>query len=292
MKQSSHSAGKIVKALVVTLSGVATLGLLLWVVMFVVLRPKNVYREEIYSGVFLTVEDIPPSYGEGKVMIAEIHLSKPGVELFFSPFFPRATGRRHFTLMPADYLRWKHDLDIMINSTRYYPAEWWRSYPLQKVDSLETLVWEGNVSHIHRLSYMLGWDKDLNFSYEFSKPPSEEFLRSIHWGIGVQSISIHEGQILEQAMDQRRLREARTFLAVDPIRNVIWFLVAEHISEFGMNSIAQQQGAFIGGQLDCQDASNMIVGNGARGVGSYRGIRGRRPLAAVIGVRADPLPND
>jgi hypothetical protein len=237
----------------------------------------------------LTVKDIPGEFGEGKVMIAEIHWDEPGVELFFRPFYPRVSGKMHYSLLPADYLRWKYDLSVMVNTTRYYPGEWWKSYPLRRVNSLETLVWEGGVSHIHPLSYMFGWDADENFLYEFSKPPSSEFLETLRWGIGVQSITINDGQIRLGAMDRNEIRDARTFLGVDPVRKVLWLIVGEKLSELGMNTIASNQGVMVGGQLDSQDASTMILGSGAIGVDSLTGIRGRRPLGAVMGVRAERL---
>jgi hypothetical protein len=278
--------------LLFSLVGLACLGLCLLLVFFVILSPKNLPRQEIYRGVFLTVEEIPEEFGKGKVMIAEIHWDEPGVELYFSPFRQNDSQGRHFTLLPADYLRWEADLDLMVNTTRYYPEEWWQSWPLRSVSSLETLVWDGTVSHIHPLSYMFGWDEDENFIYQNSKPPSAEFLVQLKWGMGVQSVSIHNGQIREGALDRNIVYDARTFLGVDPVDKVLWLIVGETISEIGMNTIATKQGVIVGGQLDTQDASNMIIGSDASGVRALTGIRGRRMLGGTMGVRAERLPED
>ncbi len=280
------------RVLLLSVVGLACLGLGALLVLSFILSPKNLPRKEIYKGVFLTVEEIPEEFGEGKIMIAEIHWDEPGVELCFRPFRTDDPGGTLFTLLPADYLRWSADWDILINTTRYYPEEWWRSWPLKQVNSLETLVLDGSVSHIHPLSYMFGWDEDWNFLYQYSKPPTSEFLAQLRWGMGVQSVSIHNGQINEAALDRNVVYDARTFIGVDPVEKILWLIVGETISEMGMNRIANKQGVMVGGQLDVQDASNMIIGTGANGVGSLTGIRGRRMLAATMGVRAERLPED
>ena len=262
------------------------------VMLFVVLRPKNMPRTEIFRGIYLQCIDVPGEYGKGKVLAAEIHWNEPGVELFFRPFYPKSTGRKHFSLLPADYLARKYDLSIMINSTRYLPGEWWKSFPTRKVDSMETLVYDGRVSHIHDHSYMFGWDSNFNFHYEFQKPPSPEFLKKLSWGFGVQSINILDGKVHEPSLNPRAGVDARTFVGVDPDKQILWYLVFDNISELGMAKVAQRAGIVVGGQLDASDASTMIIGGGAVGVPSYTGIRSLRPLAAIMGVRAEPLSEE
>ena len=257
--------------------------------LYVVLRPSLYPKREIFQGVYYSCLEVGREYGDGKVMITEIHWAEPGVELFFRPFYPASFGRKHFTLLPADYLLWKHELSVLINSTRYLPSEWWKSFPLRKVDSLETLVWEGKTSHMHPHSYMLGWDEALDFHYELQKPPSRENLDRLRWGIGVQSISVLDGLPRLEAMNLRAKPDSKTFLGVDPDRKVLWFLVFENVNELGMNTVALEAGVQVGGQLDASDASTMIIGPGAQEVRSYTGIRGKRPLAGVLGVRAQPL---
>ena len=285
-----NSSGKVKQILVVLLAVAGMGAIAVWVYFFVLLKPENMLRQEIFKGVYLTVDDIPSQFGSGKVMIAEIHWDEPGVELYFRPFRPRSTGKMHYSLLPADYLIREANLGIMVNTTRYYPEEWYKCFPFKQVNTLETLVWNGNVSHIHQHSYMFGWNEKDEFLYEFTKPPSQEFLSQLRWGIGVQSISLHQGQIRDAALGANVVRDARTFLAVDPDEKILWMIVGEKISELGINQIASRQGAIVGGQLDTQDASHMIIGSGARGVKSMSGIRGRRMLAGTMGVRAEPLP--
>ena len=66
----------------------------------------------------------------------------------------------------------------------------------------------------------------------------------------------------------------------------------EYTFEHSENRIASAQGVIVGGQLDSQDASHMIIGTGAKGVRAFTGIRGRRMLAATLGIRAEKLPED
>lgn len=260
-----------------------------YLLFYVVLRPSNTLRKEIFKGVYYSCLDVPKKFGDGKVMITEIHWDDPGVELFFRRFYPASSGRPHFTLLPADYLLWKYDLSVMINSTRYLPGEWWKSFPSRKVDSLETLVWDGEVSHIHEHSYLFGWDEEGNFLVETRKPPSTGFLDSLKWGIGIQSISILDGELRMSAMNKEAGPDSRTLFGVDAEKKILWFLVFDHVTELGMNTVGRDAGVMIGAQLDASDASTLIIGPGARGIPPFTGIRGRRPLAAVFGIRAEPL---
>lgn len=262
---------------------------LLYVAFYILLRPKEMWRKEIFEGVYVSTINIPEQFGEGRAMIAEIHWGEPGVELFFRPFYPRATMRKHFTLLPADYLVWKYDLSVMMNSVRYVPGEWYKSYPFRQVDALETLVGDGNVSHIHNHSYMFGWDAEENFLYDTKKPPKLEFLEQLKWGIGVQSISVLDGELRLEAMNHSADLDARTFLGVDPIRKIMWLIVYDKIDDLGMNTLARDAGVFIGGKLDSNDAATLIIGSDAKGVAPYTGIRGRRPLGGVMGVKARPI---
>lgn len=280
---------RIKKVLWFLLAGLILLGVGAYVLLFVILRPKDGLREEIYKGVYLSTLDIPKQYGSGKVMIAEIHWDEPGVDLFFRPFFPRAAMRKHFTLMPADYLMWKFDLSVLINSVRYVPGEWFKSYPFQRVDALETLVYDGKVSHIHNHSYMFGWDAEENFLYDTQKPPRPEFLDQLKWGIGVQSISVMGGELRMEAMNQIADLDSRTFLGVDPVNKIMWLIVYDKIDDLGMNTIARDAGVIVGGKLDSNDAATLIIGQGATGVLPYTGIRGRRPLGGIMGVKASPI---
>ena len=97
---------------------------------------------------------------------------------------------------------------------------------------------------------------------------------------------------MSMLLEAQDVFDARTFLGVDPVEKVLWLIVGEKISERGINAVASRQGVQIGGQLDTQDASTMIIGSKARSVRTLTGIRGRRPLAGVMGVRAEPISDN
>lgn len=264
------------------------LGLVLILLFYVVLRPSVHARKEIYKGVFLTTIEIPSNIGSGLAMVTEIHWDEPGVELYFRPCIRRTDGKGSFVLLPPDYIHFSDGLSVSMNSTRYFPGEWYKSYPLKRVDTVETLVWKGMVSHIHKHSYMFAWDEDWNFRHESTKPPSRNFLETVRYGIGVQGVNV-SGGLVQYNTFANSSRDARSFLGVDPERKVMWLMVFDNISEKGMSELAQQQGVIVGGQLDLGDAATMIVGFGAQGITPYTGIRGRRPLAGMIGVKAQSL---
>lgn len=260
---------------------------------YIQLQPEPFERAEIYGGVFYESGVwTDSSTGSGKFVVAEIHLDEPGIRFFIRPFRPSASGKRHYTLKPVDLLRRETDAEVLMNGTLYSPHAWYQSLPGMTVNSLETLVVMGRVSHVDPKTYLFWFDESMNGHLETRSRPSVEVLEQAYWGIGMQAYLVNEGELHWGSFQNNDERKKRTFLGVNPETRVLWFMAFENISPAGLGIFAIDKGVKFGGQLDAEEATTLVLGESPRGVPSYTGLRGKRPLACVIGVQARPLGRD
>jgi hypothetical protein len=119
-----------------------------------------------------------------------------------------------------------------------------------------------------------------------SKPPSEENLERAVLGIGLQGIQISEGLVNMNAISDTG-PYPRTFIGVDPSKQILYLLAFEKASPFLMLTRAREEGVIYGGQVDSGDGTSLIIGPGARGVRAHIGIRHRRPLGPYLKIYAE-----
>jgi hypothetical protein len=258
-------------------------------------RPATMERTEIYKGVYLTVEELPKSAeGSGRVMIAEVHWKTPGVRIANRPFdyqfSPENPIASHYNLTLADWALSREGAALLVNTTRYAPDAVTASYPGNAVRSVETVVTDGRVSHVHDHSYLIFWDDDMEAHLQTSKPPSPENLERARMGIGIQGIQISEGIARMNSIADRDLAYDRTFIGVDPEKHILTILVFEKATAYLVIQRALEAGVMFGGQVDSGSASHLLIGkNAGAGIRSHTGIRNWRPLGAYLTVHADPL---
>ena len=252
-------------------------------------RPDEMQRKEIYRGVFLTVD----RNAGGRVMIVEVHFKEPGVRLanrsFGFPVNRQDPVSPHFRLAFADWGLRNSGARVLINTTRYFPEQIWRCPPGAPVRSLETLVTDGQVSHVHEHSYLIYWDANNDVHALLNKPPDAASLAAARLGIGIQGYQIYEGVAHPNAMSDADTFGARAFIGVDPQRSILWLMAFEKASGYEMMERALLEGVIWGGKLDSGNATHLLIGEGAAGVPAGTGIRNLRPLGAWLTVQADPL---
>lgn len=268
---------------------------LLMIALHLLLRPSPLPRTEIFRGVYLTVLDLPSSAdGGGRVMITEVHWDTPGIRLQHRPydyfFSPENVVSPHYNLSFADWALFRHKPAVLVNTTRYTPEGIMDSFPGMPVRSLETLVVDGQVSHLHEHSYLMFWDAEGEAHMQTTKPPSPENLEAAVLGMGIQGVSINTGSVNRYAVSNQELAYDRTFIGFDPTQNILFLLAFEKATALLMTSVARDAGVLFGGMLDSGDATSMVIGAGARGLLPHTGIRNRRPLGPYLLVYADPLP--
>jgi hypothetical protein len=273
---------------------IAGLALLCAFSLFWILRPSVMDRREIYRGVFLTVEKVrQQEHGSGRVMIIEVHWDTPGVSFanrrFDFPIDPANQDNPHYRLAYADWALLRKGASVLINTTIFHPDSLASFLPGYPVRSNETLVVEGEVSHIHAHSYLLYWDKQGEVHLQRSKPPDPGSLSEAVTGIGLQGIPVSEGQQRHRAIDHHEELFSRTFIGVNPGRKVLYLLAFEKASAFYMLDKAVEAGVIYGGQVDSGNSTNLLIGWNAAGILPHTGIRHWRPLGPTLTVFADPL---
>ena len=271
--------------------------LLILVFLYFWLRPSVMPRTEIFEGVFLTVEELPKtSLGSGRTMILEVHWRNPGVRLehreYDYPVHRDIRSTPHFNLTFADWALWRHGPSVLVNTTRYEPSRYRDSLPGMAVRSLETLVVDSRISHLHEHSYLLYWDDKMQAGALTQKPPDTETLEKAVLAIGLQGVQISGGIPRYNTFADLNTLDDRTFIGIDPERGILFLLAFENASGYLMIERAVQAGVIFGGQVDSGDGTSLLIGPGARGLPSHSGIRNLRPLGPYLKIIADPLPKD
>ncbi|NQY12394.1 MAG: hypothetical protein HRT81_00845 [Henriciella sp.] len=256
--------------------------------------PDAQVRTEIYRGVYLTVEDLPETHeARGKVMIVEVHWDTPGVRIENRPFdfdvrSDDPTGA-HYKLQFADAALWRSGAAVLMNTCLFHPGSITSAIPGKAVRSIETMVVDGEVSHLHEHSYLLYWDAAMAAEFLLEKPPSADSLDRATLGLGVQGVQVRNNQPVPIALSSVDEVFARTFIGIDPEARVLYLMAFEHVSGHYMIDRAVRAGVVFGGQLDSGSSTNMLIGPDARGVGAHSGIRNLRPLGPYMMIFADPL---
>ncbi|NDV62943.1 hypothetical protein G0Q06_10810 [Puniceicoccales bacterium CK1056] len=270
------------------------LGALFLVGLYFLLKPGVTDRREIFHGVYLTVEELEQNeQGSGKAMIVEVHWDTPGVKLRHRPFSfepdPDDPEAPIYRLEPADLGLLRHGASVLVNSTRYLPEALYRSFPGAKVRSVETLVVDGKMSHLHKHSYLMYWDKDGNAHQLVRKPPTQESIEEAVLAMGIQGVQVWDRKAHYRALGDRDLLISRTFIGIDTERHILWLMAFENVSGYRMIDRAVELGMEFGGQMDSGDGTSLLIGSGAKDLLPHTGIRFRRPLGPYLMVDALPL---
>ncbi len=269
---------------------IVTLGLFL----LVGTRPAEQSRTEIFKGVFLTVEDWPKSYdGEGAVMIVEVHWETPGIRIANRPFDYAINAddsvSPHYNLEFADFALRRERPAVLMNTNLFFPDSITSAIPGRPVRAVETVVVDGQASHVHAHSYLLYWDKLMDAYMAPSKPPDEASLAQAEIGLGLQGVQIRDGAAIPAALDGKSDLYARTFIGINPERKILYLMAFENASGHGVIERAVRAGVTHGGQLDSGSSTNLLIGPKANGVRAHTGIRNARPLGPYLMIYAAPL---
>ena len=258
------------------------------------LRPAIQESSEIFRGIYLTVEDIHGEDGSnGRMMLVAIHWDTPGIELagraFDFPPDPSDPTAPHYRLTYPDWALFREKAAVLVNTTLFYPDRWMSLLPGFSVRSNETLVVNGEVSHVHDHSYLLYWDAAGNVHLQTTKPPSRTSLEAAVTAIGIQGIPVNNGEARMNAIANHDAAHARTFIGVDPQEKILYLMAFEKATVRQMLDRAVAAGVQFGGQVDGGSSTNLLIGGKAKGLPTHSGIRGWKPMGPYLIIRAEPL---
>jgi hypothetical protein len=244
---------------------------------------------EIFTGVTYGCDRLPATAeGSGLVHWVRIDLSAPGIELFVTPLDPSAVKEdwQYRLRRTEDVLASEH-LDVVINGSMFTSDSGWFRMSGDLAKGVETVVADHVVSHFWEHTYLLWFDDHLMPHLKPSKPPTQAELAAALWAIGGQGVGLQDGKVWP---DSNTEPNARTAVAIDPKRRLLFLAVAEHCSPRRLLGHLASLGAKDGMLLDGGGSSSLAISDRAKHVRPGTMYGGRRPVATHLGVRARTLP--
>ena len=255
------------------------------------LRPAVSGWRPIYRGVDYHAAEMPAP-ASGRVMALRIHLDEPTLQLMMRPVDPELLSQgRQYRLSMADYERARWGLAVFMNTALYHPGARWRSLPGIPVSALESVLRDGQLSHVDPHSYMLWLDRARRPHLEAEKPPRPELWKDAWWGVGLQAVQVSAGQVRLAAMAPHHKDRLipRSFIGFDAEEHVLYLIAFERTDAMMMAATAAALGVKFGGMMDSGSSTSLILGPDAADLRPFTGIRGGRPLGPYLGVWAERL---
>lgn len=242
----------------------------------------------IFQGVTYGCERLEADQeGSGLLHWVRVDLTAPGIDLYVTPLDPEAVaeGWQYRLRRPADVLQ-AEGLAVVVNGTLFTSDSGWFRSTGDLARAVETVVADHVVSHRWEHTYLLWFDDRLTPRLKPSKPPTEEELAQAKWAIGGQQVGLQAGKVWPGVS---RKPDARTAVAIDPERKLLFLAVAESASPNRLLEKLAELGAKDGMLLDGGGSSAMAIGAKAHGITPGRLHGGSRPVATCFGVRARPI---
>jgi len=218
-----------------------------------------------------------------------INLTAPGIALYVTSEDPTAVSQGwQYRLRRVGDVVAKEHLAVAINGTLFY-AKSNHLLPMSGdlANAKEPVVADHTISHVWDDTYLLWFDDQLTPHLRPSKGFSDAELAMAKWGIGGQDFWLQDGKVWSG--DRRcYIPDARTAVAVDLRRTLLFLAVGTHISPNLMFQTLADLGARDGMLLDGGSSSSMAIGTGASVVSSGA-VYGWRPVATQFGIRAESL---
>ena len=244
---------------------------------------------EIFEGVTYGSArlEITPE-GGGLLHWLRIDLSAPGIELYVTPLDPAAVAQGwQYRLRPIKEVIASEGLAVAINGTLFtWDGPRWLPRSGDLARAVETVVADHVVSHVWEHSYLLWFDGQLTPHLRAAKPPQPSELAMARWGIGGQGVGLQHGQVWPGSS---RDPDARTAVAIDQARKLLFLAVAENMSPRRLLQELADLGGKEGMLLDGGDSSALAIGEGSQAIAPGILYGGWRPVATYFGVRARPV---
>ncbi len=246
---------------------------------------------EIFEGItYGCARPDPSEEGRGVVHWVRVDLTAPGIELYVTPLNPTAMSQGwQYRLRRVGDVAAQEHIAVAINGTLFgSKPNWWPRMSGDLADGVEPVVADHIVSHVWGDAYLLWFDDQLTPHLRHSKPIKPAEFAMAKWGIGGQDFWLRDGRVWPG--DYRsRIPAARTAVAVDIPRKLLFLAVGTHISPRLMFQQLAKLGAKDGMLLDGGDSSSMAIGKDAIEISPGVVYGHWRPVATHFGVKAQRL---
>jgi Phosphodiester glycosidase len=251
-------------------------------------RPRPIRPTEVCRGVTYACLDLRTPECRGLVHVVKVDLSAPGVQVYLTPLDQDAVAQGwQYRLATAASVLERERLAVVVNATFFSSDSGWIQWSGDLARGVQTIVADGQVSHVDPNSYLLWFESDLTPHLEFTKPPSKDVLRQARWGVGGGAVSLWKGAVREGVASHEMDR--RTAVGIDTGRRMLWLAAFENASPAAVARFLAEQGAQDGFLLDGGHSTTMVLGPQAAHVQAGELIHGWRPAATFFGIRAEPL---
>jgi hypothetical protein len=248
----------------------------------------DVPETEIYRGVTYQCINFPRSAeisGAMHVVIAD--LSAPGVGLYVTPM--DETARKHGWEYRLDYVARvvrRERLAVAINGGYFAADSRFVDSAGDYAVSTEVTIADHKPCHVNLNSYMLWFDDNLTPHVQYTKPPPAEALRRAKWAVSSQMVMLAHGVVSAWA-DHNCAK--RTAIGFNASTRKLYLAVFEYASPSMAAELLLKLGATDAVTLDGGGSTAMALGPDAKNVSPGAVLGGWRPVATMIGIRADPL---
>jgi hypothetical protein len=246
---------------------------------------------EIFTGITYGRERLEPnSEGSGLLHWARVDLSAPGIGLYITPSDPAAIAQGwQYRVRRVGTIVEKEHLALAVNGALFTAQSILRRpiLPGALARTVTTLVADGVVNFVGDDVALLWFDDRLGPHLEPSRPLARAALQRAKWGVGADGIGLWNGEV---SANNALTPDARTAIAIDPQRRLLFLAVGESISSRLLFQKLANVGAKDGTLLDGGHSSAMVIGTGAQGIRSSAVYGDWWPVATQFGVRAKPLP--
>jgi hypothetical protein len=226
--------------------------------------------------------------GYGLAHVVEVDLTAPGLEFYLTPLEPEAVARGfQYRLATAASVLDRQGLAVVVNATLFSSESGFLPRSGDWARGTQTIVADGQVSHVDRDSCLMWFEADLTPHVESKNPPDEAVLRRARWAVGSAAVRLRNGRLQEYA--DRRVVDRRTAIGVDVGRRRLWLAVFESASEYAALQVLARHGARDGFLLDGGHSTAMVIGPMAAEGKSGTVLGGWWPVATFFGLRAEPL---
>ncbi len=251
-------------------------------------RPRPTPPTTIFCGVTYTCFEAHEPECRGLVHVVKVDLTAPGIELYLTPVNSSAAARGwQYRLDSAGSVLAREKLAVVINATFFTSDSGIIQWTGDLARSGQTIIADGQISHLDPHSYLLWFESDLTPHLEFAAPPQAAVLRKARWAVGGNAVSLWKGRLC--AATDKHVLDRRTAIGIDTGRKLLWLTIFENASFDGVARVLAAQGAQDGFLLDGGHSTTMVLSAEAVDVQTGEMLHGWRPVATFLGIRATPL---
>jgi hypothetical protein len=239
-------------------------------------------RTEIFRGVYYQTYQ----QGNGMAHVVEVDLSCPGVELYLTPNHPEAVASGHeYRLDFVRNVARAEGLAVAVNGTVFASDSYLIPMVGDFADSRDTIVADYKLNHLNPRDYILWFDRDLTPHADKSRPAPLATLQKARWALGGIDLAV-ASRHLRRSRDER---DKRSLIGLNLESKTMWIGVFETATQAEATEVLMRSGAQYVMTLDGGESTSLYFGG--RTHGTPHGLRfgGQRPVATVLGIKADPI---